>query len=170
MSDRPFSIGSLTGLRAFLINDKGGLTGVAYRDLYSPEVNTAVCHVEPWWTPETIPACYLPYIKDGHDFIGINCTCGFHAFFDGTNDYLHDPNGPMWSEYRIAGIIEGWGKYVVGPRGFRAEKARILALITPPDVDSETLATVRRRYPAAAWFDTQDAAIAEFPLTAEVPA
>lgn len=53
-----------------------------------------------------------------HQFLG--CSCGFYAYYNGYNEYL-DSNA-------IVGIIEGYGETVIGTRGFRSQKARIVAL------------------------------------------
>jgi hypothetical protein len=56
------------------------------------------------------------------------CTCGFYAYLRGCNDYLERAEGvqPL-----IGGVIRGWGRTVVGTRGFRTERAEILALYVP---------------------------------------
>lgn len=61
-----------------------------------------------------------------HDLVSLACTCGFYAYFDGSNEYAEDAG-----TLGITGIVEGYGKAVVGDRGFRAEKARIVALVAP---------------------------------------
>lgn len=49
-----------------------------------------------------------------------DCHCGFYGYLNGFNEYNHIT--------RVTGIIEGYGNTYIGTRGFRAEKARILAL------------------------------------------
>jgi hypothetical protein len=64
----------------------------------------------------------LPREEEIHSLDG--CTCGFYAFFNTTsNEYF--------SEDVVTGIIEGYGEVVIGPRGFRAKKAKIVALYIP---------------------------------------
>lgn len=70
-----------------------------------------------------------------HD-MEIDCTCGFYAYQEGSNDYYmpgvskaSSGSGP------VGGVIRGYGKVVLCTRGFRAEKAEILALY----VDGEQL-------------------------------
>lgn len=58
-----------------------------------------------------------------HSLSGTNCTCGFYAYFDGGNDFA--------DEKTVSAVVEGYGVCAVGTRGFRAEKARLLALVVP---------------------------------------
>lgn len=142
-SNRPFVAGSLTGLRAFRVTPEGYLTGVFVTGYHlTPGVNQAQCA-----TPRAVQMANImsaalrhavglgpkPQVsEDGkivHELVGLACKCGFYAYFDGKNDHLWgDPydNGP-----RVAAIVEGFGKCVVGDRGFRAEKLRLVALVRP---------------------------------------
>lgn len=52
------------------------------------------------------------------------CMCGFWAYTRGS----HNLTIPGYSAF---GIVEGWGRVVIGPFGFRAEKAAIRALCFP---------------------------------------
>lgn len=67
-----------------------------------------------------------------------NCQCGFYAFTS------NESRGSAESIVRMAnlgyyltpqrfvfGVINGWGKTLVGESGFRSEKAEIVALWTP---------------------------------------
>jgi hypothetical protein len=92
-----------------------------------------------------------------HSLAGIDCTCGFYAYFDGRNTY--DEEG------RVSAIIEGYGVCTLGSSGFRASKARLLALIEP---DAKTpILKLKRNYPDVPWFEHEDAAMELFPLTIE---
>lgn len=53
------------------------------------------------------------------------CTCGFYAYYDGSNYYGRGGTN------HVTGIIEAYGKCQVGSAGFRAEKCRIVALVIP---------------------------------------
>lgn len=158
---RPFAEGTLRGIRAFSVTSTGGLTGVVHKQAWSAEVNVAQC-----MKPKV--SFFVPSngVEREHELVSLGCACGMYAYFDGSNDYIHD----RWHTHNsaIAGVIEGWGKCVVGTRGFRCEKAIIKALVVPMGHTSEHLAEVlgqvQSRYPVA-WFDSQDAALVEFPLT-----
>jgi hypothetical protein len=49
---------------------------------------------------------------------------GFYGYYAQDNGYIGYTHA---AQYRIGGLIEGYGRCVVGTRGFRAEKAIILA-------------------------------------------
>lgn len=53
------------------------------------------------------------------------CGCGFWAYFDGSDDFSDDDN--------VTGIIRGEGVVTVGSKGFRAERAEVVALVDPSD-------------------------------------
>jgi hypothetical protein len=56
-----------------------------------------------------------------------DCSCGFYAYFsEEVNEYVH----PGMAQ--VVGIIEGTGETVVGTKGFRSSKARIVALSPSP--------------------------------------
>lgn len=53
------------------------------------------------------------------------CTCGFYGYTYGSNQYHRDDG--------VTGIIEGFGEVLVGTKGFRCTKAKVLALWTDDD-------------------------------------
>lgn len=55
------------------------------------------------------------------------CACGFYGYYDGSDDYYKDGY--------VSGVIEGYGEALIGTRGFRVEKARIVALMIPAAQD-----------------------------------
>lgn len=99
----------------------------------------------------------------GHRAADLSCTCGFYAYFDdGQNTYFDYNAGD------VLGVIEGYGQVTVGSRGFKAEKAKIVALLIEPD-QSFRCRLVRRNYPDVAIFETKAAMLAEFALTPNDP-
>lgn len=91
-----------------------------------------------------------------HRVAGVRCHCGFYAYTDGANEYA--PNGEnAVGVPSVEAVIEGYGTCTVGERGFRASKARLVALIDPP-------VSVMARYPVAV-YGTREAALAAHPLT-----
>lgn len=148
-SDRPFVAGSLNGVRAFSVDRLGRLTGVCYHTAWKPGENVATCaqtagdasyryDVGGLIMSSRIPIHGLPTVPAAPHHVAIkNCSCGFHAYFDGTNDYA--------GEDSITGVIEGYGHVTVGAKGLRCEKAKIVALVVPR----------RRRAPSLArWWQT----------------
>jgi len=77
---------------------------------------------------------------------GVSCGCGFWAYWDvgglGANWSLSSSGLP------VVGIIEGYGRVLLGERGFRSQKARIAALAPAFDIQAEV--SVSWREPDAA--------------------
>lgn len=53
-----------------------------------------------------------------------HCSCGFYAL--SSKAHLDQYPGP------IVGVLEGWGKVVIGAKGWRAEKGAVKAIVLPP--------------------------------------
>ena len=115
-SDRPLVAGSITGLRSFKVEKDGTLLGPATRRRFAPGENVAICTVYYWPYKHLID----------HQVGQLSCGCGYYAYFDLEANPFHDPYGNVY------GLIQGYGVTTVGTRGFRAEKAKLLALIRPP--------------------------------------
>jgi hypothetical protein len=64
---------------------------------------------------------YEPPDEPAHEAAAPDCTCGFYAF------WRPEPL-PVFEQYPVVGVIEGYGRTVIGTRGFRCQKARILGL------------------------------------------
>lgn len=113
-----FAAGRIRGLRSFKVLPRDGshiLAGCVCPVQWHAEGNEA----EHWAT--TIWDLYPPG-GGKHKVAGKDCHCGFYAHTDGKDDYRVYQN-------TVTGIIEGWGRVTIGSRGFRAEKARIVAFI-----------------------------------------
>lgn len=141
------ALGSVRGLRSFRVDPDGTLRGVVHADEWTPGENTATCHTP---TPGTC-ACgagvtVVSTMLGG--FITMRCTehtdgctgetpcappeqlpspdcaCGFYAYTDRSNEYANPSTATA--------VVEGYGRTIVGTRGFRAQKARIVALAIAP--------------------------------------
>lgn len=66
------------------------------------------------------------------------CTCGFYAWHN------HDQVEATCAVGEITGLIEGAGRVIWGARGWRSEKARIVAVFAPIEV---TQRMMREEYP-----------------------
>lgn len=144
-SDRPFVAGSLVGLRAFSVDSLGRLTGPRFGGVFKPGENVASCGGDRVLTAalqRRINALTIHHGPRGYTVVGgqvdvpgaapeprphviggTDCTCGFYAYFDGSNSYAKAD--------RVTAVIEGYGVCTVGSAGFRAEKARLLAIVDP---------------------------------------
>ena len=149
-SDRPFVAGNLTGVRSFRIDSLGRLTGVHFREVWRPGENTATCRMDQtgasagrhihitfaaFMRTQALlsgspipPAAVLPAgvraepkEKEQHRAGVSGCSCGYYAYFDGSDDHA--------DTVTVTGLIEAHGLCTVGSRGFRAEKASIVGLI-----------------------------------------
>lgn len=70
------------------------------------------------------------------------CDHGFWAFYA--------PSAQYTSAGTVYGVVEGYGEVIIGTKGFRASKARIVALSLPPSADEMRgylMSCVRRNYP-----------------------
>lgn len=146
-SDRPLIAGSIVGLRSFGVDTLGRLTGVNFKSVFTPDVNAAICRGDTRRSPFAFltmphmmslpcecPACKTPQSKKNHRPGTLDCTCGYYAYFDReANPYHKDGN--------MLGLVEGFGNVTVGSRGFRAEKAKLVALI---DESATPLALIKR--------------------------
>ncbi|AKU15781.1 hypothetical protein [Luteipulveratus mongoliensis] len=103
-----------------------------------------------------------------HTVAALDCKCGFYAYFDGSADYYETARD---EGVALAAVIEGYGVCTTGSRGFRASKARIVALIVPPAYIEDDLRTsirvrkVLRNYPDVPVYASDTEAIAAHPLT-----
>lgn len=95
------------------------------------------------------------------------CSCGFYAYFRGQRNLFHDENTP------VIGVIEGFGETLIGEKGFRCRKARIVAL-APYSSSRKRLDRHQRRmirirlkeaYPEIPVFRSSKAMYRKFPLS-----
>lgn len=89
------------------------------------------------------------------------CEHGYYAYFDGNESGYR--NGPT-----VTGVIEGYGEVVIGTKGFRAAKAKILALCVAPfdgmwNLDDFFVERLKANYPGVPLFRSEMAMRQEFP-------
>lgn len=164
-----FAAGSLRGVRVWTIQptfsqrDGHRLVG-SYHGVWHEGENHAKCLVNQNRLPtsEQREPCTL---------VEPSCQCGFYAYWTWRpKDYGY--TAFYYAPY-VAGVIEGYGKTVMGDLGFRCEKARILALapVRPawmsPDMLRNRMLALRRvindRHPGVPLFESIDAMLAAFP-------
>lgn len=94
------------------------MTGATGRFDWMPGVNEARCNND---------ASHSPPVDA--DDLGAACGCGFWAYWDIAALAAGGAMSLSLSSYvPITGVIEGSGRVLIGERGFRAQKARIVAL------------------------------------------
>lgn len=139
-----FAAGIVRGVRSFSVDELGRLTGIHYRQVWAPGENLAECRKEDDGHTEVIDfGAHLP-----------DCACGFYGYYDGSNDYRS-------SGATITAVVEGYGSTVIGSRGFRCSKARIVALHIPDDVKRSGV--VARNYAEIPLFDSFLRMVQAFP-------
>ena len=117
--------GTVLGVRAFGIDRLGRLRGVAHADVFRPGENVARCRAAPEgrWTHGPSGITWTADETSAHRPGSAECGCGYWAHYDGTHSY----EAPA----RATAIIEGYGLVTLGTSGFRAGKARLVALVPP---------------------------------------
>ena len=91
-----------------------------------------------------------------------DCQHGFYAFFADDTSKSHT------KAIGVRGIIEGYGEVLIGTKGFRAMRARILAISYAPHegmwkLEPLVVQRLRDNYPGVAIFESDLAMQAEFP-------
>lgn len=111
-SDTPVDIevGTARGLRSFDVDAKGRLESVTRKYIWKPGENVAQQEYD-----------YNRYT--GREKQVPTTFHGFYSFHDGTDEYH--------KRSRISGVVENYGEVFIGERGFRSEKAKIVALHIP---------------------------------------
>lgn len=152
--DYDWSVGSVFGIRWWKLNGQGLLGGVY--DSWTAGENVAVCRVDrqtrghgtpsrsnrafnAWargagpsvisagpGVPDVLPEDG-PEPEPAHTAPDEHCTCGFYAFWKA------DEEPQVTGTHPVLGVIEGYGRTLIGDRGFRCEKARVVALHIPTD-------------------------------------
>jgi hypothetical protein len=167
-ADRGFYTEPTRGLRTFKVNADNELTGLFYHQAWGPGVNDAVCFkATPYGDWQRDREHWLR--QDDHTMD--TCKHGFYAFYDGSNSFSYDG--------QVIAMVEGLGTVLVGSRGFRASKAKIVAMvlnIKPDDdrtfqvlgfsknsVTQEQADAIRAKYPDVPVFDSVEAMRAEYP-------
>lgn len=185
-----YAPGSIHGLRSWRMDSFGRLTGVTHKEVWTPGENVATCKavkrvqcpsvsakkIRKWeedryairlyreGAPKIDPRSILmPCGKDltcaagyhsvpsGHSF-DPRCECGFWAYFEDGFSAHGD----------VVGVVESYGKTTIGTKGFRAERARIVAFQTKSLSLTKTT-RLAELYPDAAHYDTLAALVRAFP-------
>lgn len=170
--DRP---GRAPSFELIQSSDVGVLTGIHYRMPYLQGVNVSLCGRNRAYDGWEDPEAWAP----DHEAPDVSCACGTYAYL------LPDAPGaaPPKNEYTkgadfyVQGVVEGTGHVIVGTKGFRCQKARIVALVLPVLTDKPSLASqyvavaaelsavVQYKYHEVPTFLSVHDALREFPLT-----
>lgn len=153
-----FAPGVVTGTRSFNVDKLGRLLGVMYAAVWLPGENQAKCmdrsQVDLAYSSSMRPQVRLVESSRPPHSMTV-CGHGLYGYYEGSNDY--------YSPGRVMGVVEAYGETIIGTRGFRASKARIVARHIPEEVSSAQRGLIVRNYPDVAVFDSFEAMVAEFP-------
>lgn len=144
---------SLIGYRRWKLNEQGFLTGISVDDLWCWGVNHFVCRCGRY--SMYLGSMYLgsmfgiPEASRSHDKPVIGSECGYWA-------HSSPPTGIKNGSDFVWGAVELWGAVVEHEHGWRAEYARIVALVGHKETAD--------RYQAAS-FTTLKGLVSEFPPT-----
>lgn len=172
--DFEFAAGSIKGMRTWRADDQGRLRGVTHPMVWLPGENVSTCRIggggrytpcpkartgDGWYVTFGRPTCedpvctprghYAAPSEDKRHHFDPECECGFWAY-----DEDHYTN-----HGDVCGVIEGYGRTTIGTKGFRCEKARIVALCREAgdrDVSLSLWLRLQQLYPAAQFFEDYD--------------
>jgi hypothetical protein len=157
-----FAEGVVRGARSWNVDKLGRLTGVTFKQVWRPGENTAECRAREddfAYRVSTllsygrqVEVDLTPKAREAHSMV--SCKCGFYGYYEGSNDYH--------STDRVSGVVEGFGESIIGTRGFRVAKARIVALQIPRGFPDHLAKLVRRNYAEIPFFDSFEVMVGEF--------
>lgn len=163
------ALGSVLGWRDFGLTTEGVLTPITHSGQgdWMPGENLATCgaYVHAKQVGEQGDLTDEEYREKKREWADTHsmdeCEHGFYAYFDGSRQQY--TSGP-----KVRGVIEGYGEVLIGTLGFRAMKAKILALsVAPHDgmwkLDQFFVERLRANYPNVPLFESELAMRAEFP-------
>jgi hypothetical protein len=117
----PDGVVPLTGYREWAL----------WRDGDGPPRLRSLFHPTVWPADRALGAvCLRPLIWHGRTGVGHTgvpdalCECGIYAFREPEFDTLRGAKGP-----KVRGVVQGWGRYVLGTSGWRCEFARVVGVL-----------------------------------------
>ena len=152
-SGPPLVAGTILGVRHWSVNADTFLLAPSFMTRWMNGENRAQ-HQDAWYDPDY-------WQHNGHRIAQENCQCGFYAYYDASGSSYK-------KEWRAEGIIEGYGLVSVGPLGFRAEKAKIIAVTLPrvyANGKPADMYAVKQVYHHTSFYDTTEEMYAAHPVT-----
>jgi hypothetical protein len=121
----PFAVGEVVGVRGWRVMDGELWPLHVTAGPWSPGVNIARCMAQPLQSCNCFDCSRNP-VPPLHTSPHENCKCGFYAYdpgIDGVGAALFAEG--MHGTLVIFGQVKGYGRTMVGTKGFRCEKAEI---------------------------------------------
>lgn len=165
-----FAAGTVRGARAWNVNDDGWLVGITRPQVWVSGVNEASCRKFVMPTMEAVTrgdgSVFYRTVEvafpEGPVDHGIeDCQHGFYAYYEGSNDY--GDVSRVSGQSRVSGVVEGFGRTVLGSRGFRCMKAKIVALTFGPAVTDARRERVLENYADVPVFGSFEEMVSVFP-------
>lgn len=168
MSDVSLVAGSVIGVRAWRIDIHGHLWPLSVHAAppWQAGENLARCFKEmdrPQASKCENPDCPICNRTTTHEEFAAECVCGFYGVFEPVTIPVGN-NSP----FLVSGVIEAYGRVVLGPGGFRAAKAKVLALCgTHPSWRRERMPIppLHAQWQATPKFRSLVEALDEYPVT-----
>lgn len=189
------AIGEVYGFRTWKVDTYGRLRAlhVDQSRPWRPGVNEAVCHRSHYanggyvygqlmrsysfvFDPSSSSVVAEPAKPEPkpeqHAIPDEKCQCGFYAY----TDLRHEETADYHGEGFITGIVQGTGRTLIGTKGFRCEKAEIVALLDPTrggkkkaDWRSRQRFLIERVYPDVPMLPNRSALLEFAPVESTMP-
>lgn len=125
------------------------------------------------WTDGTVSSYdSIKFSKDAtHEAPDEKCKCGFYAYTETDHEEVKKQDG------LILGVVKGTGRTLMGVRGFRSEKAEIVALLNPAGTGEgpassrpqKTASRIAEIYPGVPLLPTRKALLQFAPVESMIP-
>lgn len=120
----PVLHGEVVGYRVWTINEDLGLQSIVCNTQWPIGNHVSARCISP---VSSFGFNLTPHYSEAHDSPHVKCGCGIYAY----HDFLHTAEYKAWrGEIRVRGVIVAWGNIEVHNIGFRAEHARVAALVS----------------------------------------
>lgn len=155
-------VGRCLAGRVFRAHSDGVLTGLVYRQPWAPGINEAMCpystgqaYAPDHWREPGIGHSYF-YGHEGHKRStphkpgAMKCSCGFWLYHDLAMS-------AEWAKASggcgVVGLVHATGTMTRGTKGYRAQRAQIIALVAPLWAGWDDPAEDEPAAPSASWWD-----------------
>jgi hypothetical protein len=119
--------GTLRGYRQWTVSTEMTLTAIAQDYVWPSGTATASCVVINRFRKNPYRDVNIGGPHPMETVPDAGCTCGFYAVHSPIDNQVVGPS-VLCPNRQIMGVVEAWGNVQLGPRGFRAQHARIVAL------------------------------------------
>lgn len=144
--------GVLRGYRTWRLNGFGQLTSTAQHYTWGPTAGALCSRGGPCGCGNS-QCVFTQASGNGHEAPSVDCGCGLYGWYA--------PDDSRIVPSHVFGCIEVSGRVLLGTHGFRAERARILGLVTIPKGTPRAWRDYRAA--GARFFDSREQLLEQFP-------